>query len=169
MAEGDIVTATDVIPIVDDSAGETKRSTSQAIVNAGLKAPGPIGGTTPGAVTATTVLSTPGVIGYTAGAGGTVTQSSWGTDVILNKLCGQIALFDSAVTAGVHFTVVYNSYAGTGIDAIVLTQVNGYNQYVRYSIADIGSGTFTICIDCAQNTSVSGVVLAFAMFKIATA
>lgn len=165
LAEGDIVTSTDVIPIVDASAGETKKSTSQAVVNAGLKAPGPIGGTTPNVVTATTVLSNSGVIGYTTGAGGTVSQSSWGANVTLNKICGQIGIFNSVVTAGTHAFNVINSTVNTG-SIILLNQITGYDSDLTYTIGSVFSGGFSIVINSAAGTTTSNVVLAFAVFSI---
>lgn len=168
LAEGDIVTSTDVVPIVDASAGETKKSTSQAIVNAGLKAPGPIGGTTPNAVTATTVLSNSGVIGYTTGAGGTGSQSHWGADVVINKICGQIAIFNSVVTSGTYGFNVVNSLVGSG-DVILLTQVAGYDSDLTYTVGSVFSGGFRIIINSAAGTTTSGVVLSFAVFRIVTA
>ena len=168
LAEGDIVTSTDVVPIVDDSAGETKKSTSQAVVNAGLKAPGPIGGTTPNGGTFSYVLSNSGVIGYTTGAGGTVSQGSWAANVTLNKICGQIVIFNSVVTSGTHAFNVVNSVVGSG-DVILLTQVAGYDADLTYTVGSVFSGGFSIIINSAAGTTTSGVVLSFAVFRIVTA
>jgi len=52
-ANAAVTPATDVLPMVH--SGATEKVTPQALVNAGLLAPGPIGGGTPGTITGTTV------------------------------------------------------------------------------------------------------------------
>ena len=175
LAEGDIVTSTDVIPIVDASAGETKKSTSQAVVNAGLKAPGPIGGTTPNAITGTTgtfsaLLSNAGRIGYITGAGGTVTQGSWLADVTINKPCGQIVVFNSTgdLTPFVGYAfIVYNSLIAEG-DVVVLTQLAGASPKITYQAIATIDGAFAVSIICHSAAPVSGVTLSYAVIRTTT-
>ena len=136
LAVVDIVTSTDVLPIVDTSAVETKKATVEAIVNAGLKAPGAVGGTTPAAITGTNVLAT-ALLGYTTGAGGTVTQNTSITNTVtINKACGRIITYNETapVTAftSTLFSVV-NSLTGT------IFAVNDISGIPSISVADTGT------------------------------
>ena len=160
------------------SAVETKKATVEAIVNAGLKAPGAVGGTTPGTgafttVTCTSLTSSSGVIGYTTGAGGTVTQgTSLFTGVTINKVCGSIVTFNhttpniSAFT-NVVFTVT-NSTVSAG-DIVILALISAASvTKVFYTVENVIDGAFNIRVNVMSDSTVPSVTLGFAVFNNAT-
>ena len=170
LAVGDIDTSADIIPIVDTSAVVTKQSTVKAIVDAGLKAPGAVGGTTPAAITGTNVLAT-ALLGYTTGAGGTVTQNTSITNTVtINKACGRIITYNETtpVTAftSTLFSVV-NSTVSAG-DIIVLALASAGSANVMYSVESVLDGGFNIRVNILNTAAVPAVTLSFAVINNVT-
>lgn len=109
-------------------------------------------------------------IGYTTGAGGTVTQAtSKATTVVLSKVVGQITMNGAALAAG---TIVSFTLTNTAIavgDVLVLNHVSGGTpgSYTLNARAAAGSAT----IDVRNNTAGSlseAIVIGFALLKGAT-
>ncbi len=101
-----------------DSGGDV------AVVNLGDLALLLTGGSLSGNLTVGgTLLSSSGVVGFTAGAGGAVTQlTSKATAVTLNKPCGQITTHNASISAGA--TVAFQLLSSAIVDSkdIVLVQ-----------------------------------------------
>jgi hypothetical protein len=84
-------------------------------------------------------------IGYSAGAGGTVTQiTSRSTGVTINKVCGNIVTFSKTTTAGTfdRFTVT-NSAMGAN-DVVILNLKSGGNNRYQLLVKDNATGSFAI-------------------------
>lgn len=111
-----------------------------------------IGAGTPGTVNATSVTSTGGItssgggIGYTSGAGGTITQlTSKATGVTLNELCGLITMNAASLAAAttVSFTLTNSTIAAT--DILIMNQTAGtLGSYLLN--ASCASGSVTISV-----------------------
>ena len=117
---------------------------------------GPLNGTV-GATTAntgafttvtasTSILSSgTGGVGYSTGAGGTVTQiTSRTTAVTINDVCGQIVTFSKTTTAGTfdRFTVNNSTVAAT--DVVILNLKSGGNGRYQMQVKDNAAGSFVI-------------------------
>lgn len=118
-------------------------------------------------------VSTPALLGYGTGAGGTVTQAtSKSTAVTLNKPCGQITMNNAALAAGgiASFTV-NNSLVALG-DTVAVTLRAGYATVGTYRVAAeaVNTGTFYISLENRSAGSLSeAVVINFTVIKGATA
>jgi hypothetical protein len=112
-----------------------------------------------------------GGVGYTAGAGGTVTQAtSKSTGVTLNRPSGEITMNNAALASGavVSFTLT-NSCIEAG-DTLVLNHVNvlsGTGFYMLNAICAAGSATIYVRNAGAVSLS-EAIVLRFALIKGAT-
>lgn len=124
-----------------------------------------------GSVAATTsILSTGGTsgIGYSAGAGGTVTQiTSRTTPVTINKITGQITLVSATTTAGTFasFTVTNSAVAAT--DVVIVNFASGATaDKYGLSVTAVSAGSFRVQI---HNIAAVGVaeapVINFAVIK----
>ena len=115
----------------------------------------------------TTVTSAAG-LGYSTGAGGTVTQgTSRTTGVTLNKPTGAITMFSalgSAVAAT--FTVTNSLVAAT--DTIILNQQSGTNLYVLLVTA-VAAGSFNITFYTTGGVATDAPVINFSVIKGVTA
>jgi hypothetical protein len=157
IAGGNIVAAS--------ATASTNTTTGALVVTGGVGIAGATftGGniSTSGAVFATGASS---VIGYAAGAGGTVTQgTSRTTPVTLNKATGSITLFTAAgATAATTFTV-NNNLVGIN-DTIVLNQKSGSNLYVLLVTA-VTAGTFNITFYTTGGTASDAPVINFNVIK----
>jgi hypothetical protein len=108
-----------------------------------------------------------GGVGYTTGAGGTVTQLiSRTTGVSINKTTGAITLFSAAgSTAFQTFTVTNSTVAAT--DIIVLNQKSGTDKY-DLLVTNVAAGSFAITFATISGTTVEQPVFSFAVIKGAT-
>ena len=116
-----------------------------------------------------TASSTDG-IGYTTGAGGTVTQlTDKSTAVTLNKVCGQITMHGAALGAGAAagFTF-FNSTIGAG-DLLLLNHASG-GLFGAYAInSQCSAGAASIHVRNTTGGSLSeAVVISFALVKATT-
>lgn len=114
-----------------------------------------------------TVTSAAG-LGYSTGAGGTVTQgTSRTTGVTLNKPTGAITMFSalgSAVAAT--FTVTNSLVAAT--DTIILNQQSGTNLYALLVTA-VAAGSFNITFYTTGGVATDAPVINFSLIKGVTA
>jgi hypothetical protein len=104
-----------------------------------------IGGTTPAAVTGTTILAS-SEIGYNATAQGTVTQAtSKSTGVTLNKSAGQITMNNASLAAGTTVLFTLTNSTLTAKDVLIVNVGSGGTSgaYWPY-VANVDAGTAVI-------------------------
>ena len=129
-----------------------------------------IGGTTPAAVTGTTILAS-SEIGYNASAQGTVTQAtSKSTGVTVNKSSGQITMNAASLAAGatVLFTLT-NSTIEAG-DIIVMNHITGgtIGSYLFQASTLAGSATIYVT-NWTAGALAEAVGIRFAVIKVVSA
>jgi len=112
--------------------------------------------------------STESAVGYSTGAGGTVTQaSSKSTGVTLNKRCGQITMNAAALGAGaeVSFTLTNSVIAAT--DVLIVNIASGATAATYTAVIDaVATGSARITVGNHSGTSRSeAVVLNFVVIK----
>ena len=125
---------------------------------------------TGGTYTATDGLLAKGTtgVGYTTGAGGTVTQlTSRNTGVTLNKLTGSITLF-TAVPGINRFVVTNSTVAATDTVVVSIKSANAANIYIA-SVAAVAAGSFTVDFLVWTGTTSDAPVLNFTVIKGVTA
>lgn len=82
-----------------------------------------------------------GGLGYGAGAGGTVTQTtSKSTAVTLNRPCGQITMNNAALAAGETVIFTFNNSLLTVADGILPTLSNQISAFVNYRVEVVSTG-----------------------------
>ena len=104
-----------------------------------------IGGTTPAAVTGTTILAS-SEIGYNASAQGTVTQAtSKSTGVTLNKSAGQITMNAASLAAGTTVLFTLTNSTLTAKDVLIVNVGSGGTSgaYWPY-VANVAAGSAVI-------------------------
>ena len=103
-------------------------------------------------------------IGYSSGAGSTVTQgTSRTTGVTINAVTGQITLVSSAGSATFASFTVTNSSVEDG-DVIILNQNSGTDLY-RLHVTDTAAGSFEITFATTGGTTTEQPVFNFAIIK----
>lgn len=111
-------------------------------------------------------------IGYTTGAGGTVTQaSSKSTGVTIDKVCGQITMNNAALNAGVEasFTVTNSAIAAADIVLVNHSSAGTAGAYLTQANS-ISAGSFAITVSNVSGGNLSeAIVLTFVIIKGATA
>lgn len=116
------------------------------------------------------VLSSGGGIGYTTGAGGTVTQlTSRTTSVTLNELCGNITMFSAAQAANaiITFTLTNSFIAAT--DYLLVQHISATNGGAWVFSTVCAAGSATITITNSSNASItSATPLRFFVLKAVT-
>ncbi|MDB5343896.1 MAG: hypothetical protein JWP89_2273 [Schlesneria sp.] len=134
-----------------------------------------------GMVTLTAVGSTPGFtfanpvlvnnpaagIGYTTGAGGSVTQAtSKTTGVTLNKICGRITTSNSSLLSTQYASFVLTNSAIAATDVLVINHVSGGTVGVYTFNAAAGTGSATVTIrNGSLGTLTEALVLQFVVVK----
>ena len=122
-------------------------------------------------LTGNNVISSTGKLGYTTGAGGTVTQAtSKATGVTLSKSTGQITLDAAALAAD---TTVSFTLTNTGIEAndiLVMNHISGgtAGSYLLNAQSAAGSASINVRNITAGSLS-EAIVVAFAVIKAVTA
>lgn len=114
-----------------------------------------------------TILTSSG-IGYTTGAGGTVTQTtSRTTAVTLNALTGAITMFTAAGSATpASFTINNSLVANT--DVIVVSIKSGATNTYVISAQSVQTGAFNLTFYTTGGTVSDSPVINFAVIKGAT-
>jgi hypothetical protein len=116
--------------------------------------------------------SGPGAVGYSTGAGGSVTQAtSKSTGVTLNTLCGKITMNGAALAAGaeVSFVVTNSQVASTDVVVVCVQSVGTAGSYL-VSVGAVSNGSFAVTVSNASAGSLSqAVVLNFAVIKAVSA
>jgi len=143
-------------------------STSLTVSGSPVTTTGTITVDLPANITATgNVLATNG-IGYTSGAGGTVTQAtSRTTGVTINKVSGAITLVSAAGTSSyTTFTVTNSTVAAT--DVIIVNQKSGTDKYQTF-VSNVAAGSFSITFSDVSGTTTEQPVFNFAVIKAVAA
>lgn len=111
--------------------------------------------------------SATGGLGYTTGAGGTVTQTtSRTTGVTINKASGAITLVSAAgSTTPATFTVTNSAVAAT--DTIIVNQKSGTDLYT-IDVTAVAAGSFNITFNTKAGTTTEQPVFNFAVIKAVT-
>jgi hypothetical protein len=111
-----------------------------------------------------------GVLGYSTGAGGTVTQgTNRSTGVTISKASGSITLFSTTTTAGQisTFTVTNNTVVAT--DTVVVSQQSGVGIYF-VGVTNVTTNSFQISVFTPASVgSAEAPVLNFAVIKAVAA
>lgn len=110
-----------------------------------------------------------GLIGYGAGAGGTVTQATdKSTGVTLNKSSGVITMNNAALAnGGVATFTLTNSLIGA--NDVVLVSAAGFAGPYRVTVGNVAAGSCQISIQNSSGGSLSDALkLNFTVFKVAT-
>jgi hypothetical protein len=148
--------------------GVTVSSNALVITGSPITTSGTISVDLPANIIATgRVLGTTG-IGYTAGAGGVVTQiTSRTTGVTLNTISGAITLVSAAGSATyASFTVTNSTVAAT--DVIIVNQKSGTDKYETW-ISNVAAGSFQITFADMSGTTTEQPVFNFAVIKAVAA
>jgi len=122
--------------------------------------------------TAGSVLSSgTGGVGYTAGAGGTVTQlTDKTTAVTLNTISGEITMSNALLGGDTTVAFTLNNSVIAATDVIILNQVGGGNVGLYSFNANCSAGSASIAVHNMTNTNRSdAIVIRFAVIKGATA
>lgn len=110
-------------------------------------------------------------IGYSTGAGGTITQqTSKATGVTLNKITGQITMNNAALNAGVIVSFVVTCTPCALGDNIILNHVatGTFGSYLLNARSAAGSFTIDVRNTSAGNLS-EAIVIAYTIIKSVTA
>lgn len=112
-----------------------------------------------------------GGMGYASGQGGTVAQAtSKSTAVTLNKLSGQITMFNAALAAGakVSFAVTNSTVAATDVIHVNVASGGTASAY-RAAVTAVAAGSFTITVENITAGSLSEApVISFVVVKAVT-
>jgi len=107
-------------------------------------------------------------IGYTTGAGGTVTQATSRTTAVqIDKTCGSITMFSAAGSATAQTFTVNNSTVSAS-DVIIVNQRSGTNPY-EFVVTAVAAGSFNINFRTISGTATDAPVINFAVIKAVTA
>ena len=113
-----------------------------------------------------------GALGYTAGAGGTVTQAtSKGTTVTLNKLSGKVLTHAQSIPAGAISAFVFGNNTVGAADCVVVNIgaiANSSNYSVR--VGEISAGSFVVTLqNLSAGALAEAVPISFVVIKGAVA
>ena len=111
-------------------------------------------------------------VGYTPGAGGTVTQAtSKTTDVTLNKPSGRVTLNGAALAAGATASFTLNNTTIAEGDTVLLSLSGAMGTFVNYNLwSYVGAGYVLIAIKNISGGSLSDApTINFAVIKGASA
>jgi hypothetical protein len=135
LAQGDVAASTDVLPIVDTSATETKKITASALVGAGMTAGVTNVDINSGAIDGTT-------IGANSAAAGTFTTLTGTTKVVSPYVDAVGSAGGQLRNASGTSQLAWGAGGGSNLSLEVATNINPANAAV--SIAPTGTGTVTI-------------------------
>ena len=131
---------------------------------------GKVSGTaiTSGNITTSGTVLTSNALGYTTGAGGTVTQlTSKASAVTLDKITGQITTHDAALAAAAEVTFTVNNSTVAATDTVIVNLASGgtTNTYIT-GVHTVAAGSFDIIIGNMSTASRSeALVLNYAVIK----
>jgi hypothetical protein len=110
-------------------------------------------------------------VGYTAGAGGTVTQlTNKSTAVTLDKVSGEITMNNALLGGDTTVSFTLNNSVVANTDVMILNQVGGGNVGLYSFNANCDTGSATISVhNMTNNNRSDAIVIRFAVIKGATA
>jgi hypothetical protein len=113
------------------------------------------------------LVTSGGGLGYGAGAGGAVTQTtSKSTAVTLNSPTGQITMNAAALAAGATVSFTFNCSAMTANDVLVMSVNANSPNAASYSVRGISSSAATVFVTNTSSGSLSdAVVINYAVIK----
>ena len=108
-----------------------------------------------------------GGVGFTTGAGGTVTQAtSKATTVTLNKACGSITLNAASLAAGAVVTFTFLNSSINNQDNMILNSITGTDGAYLLSLSGVGAGTCNISIrNLTAGALAEGFVIRFSVIS----
>lgn len=114
--------------------------------------------------------SSGGGVGYSTGAGGTVTQiTSRTTTVVLNKLCGNITMFSAAHAAQTFFTFTLTNSFIAATDFLAIEHISATNGAAWNFATVCAAGSATITVRNVSTASITEATpLRFIIIKGAT-
>lgn len=118
-----------------------------------------------------TMTSGSGLIGYGAGTGGTVTQTTdKGTSVAINKQSGQITMNNAALGPGAKAVFAVSNTTVSATDTVIATiGPFGTGSSYRVNVSYVNTNTFYLMVENITDGSLSdAVVINFAVIKAAT-
>ena len=109
-------------------------------------------------------------VGYSTGAGGTVTQlTSKATAVTLDRPCGQITMDSSALAGDTTVSFIFNNSTISAGDVLILNHISGGTIGSYLLNAQSATGSATINVRNITTGSLSqAIVIAFAVIKAVT-
>ena len=122
--------------------------------------------------TAGSVLSSgPGGVGYTTGAGGTVTQLiDKTTAVTLNTISGEITMNNALLGGDTTVAFTLNNSVVAATDVMIVNQVGGGNVGLYSFNANCAAGSASIAVhNMTNNNRTDAIVIRFAVIKAAVA
>jgi len=122
-------------------------------------------------LTGNNVISSTGKLGYTTGAGGTVTQiTSKATGATLSKSTGQITLDAAALAANTTVSFTLTNTVIEANDILVMNHISGgtAGSYLLNAQSAAGSASINVRNITAGSLS-EAIVVAFAVIKAVTA
>lgn len=135
----------------------------------------PLATTISGAVSAASSIlssSATGGIGYSTGAGGTVTQeTNKSTGVTLSKVTGAITMNNAELTAGAEVTFTVTNTAVAATDAVLVHHASGGTAGAYMAqCTEVGAGSFKITVSNLSAGNLSeAIVLRFVVIKAVSA
>jgi hypothetical protein len=113
------------------------------------------------------ILTNNGGIGYSTGAGGTVSQPTSKSDtVVLSKLTGEITTFSDALNSNTNVTFILTNTLVTSTDHIIVTHVSGGTLGAYNVIANAGAGSVSITVrNITGGSLIESPVLKFTVIK----
>ena len=111
-----------------------------------------------------------GGVGFTTGAGGTVTQATnKSTTVTLNKACGNITLNAASLAAGAVATFTFNNSSLGAQDNMILNPISGTDGAYLLTLSAVGAGTCNISIrNLTAGALAEGFIIRFSIISGAT-
>jgi len=163
----DLLDSLQEVGLIASGAGDTPLNLSAGALTCGALTAGATSAASLAATGAVTSSGTDG-IGYTTGAGGTVTQATNRTTAVtIDKTCGSITMFSAAGSATAASFTVNNSTVGE-TDVVILNQRAGTNLY-DLNVTDVANGSFRITFRTTGGTATDAPVINFAVIKAVTA
>lgn len=116
------------------------------------------------------ILTSAGGIGYSTGAGGTVSQgTSKSTTVVLSKLTGEITTFSDLLTPSTNVVFTLTNTLVTATDHVIVSHVRGGTAGAYNIVANAGNGSVQITIRNITGGSLTEApVLKFTVIKSVT-
>ena len=116
------------------------------------------------------ILTSAGGIGYTTGAGGTVSQgTSKSTGVTLSKLTGEITTFSDLLTASSNAVFTLTNTLVTATDHVIVSHIRGGTAGAYNVVANAGTGSVQITLrNITGGNLTESPVLKFTVIKSVT-